>query len=98
MDEIYRLEKVETEPVDFPIEGVEVNRPLKTGNYRTGRAGASWKNLSGAGEGGKSQTSYLLDAESIILCGVVLCFLKGGRFCSISRPSDSFRAFLTLFH
>lgn len=29
MDEIYRLEKVETEPVDFPIEGVEVNRPLK---------------------------------------------------------------------
>ena len=29
MDEIYRLEKVETEPVDFPIEGVEVDRPLK---------------------------------------------------------------------
>lgn len=30
MDEIYRLEKVETEPVtDFPIEGVEVNRPVE---------------------------------------------------------------------
>ena len=28
MDEIYRLEKVETRPVDFPIEGVEVNEPL----------------------------------------------------------------------
>jgi len=29
MDEIYRLEKVETVPVDFPIEGVEVNRPVE---------------------------------------------------------------------
>ena len=30
MDELYRLEKVETVPVtDFPIEGVEVNRPVK---------------------------------------------------------------------
>ena len=30
MDEIYRLEKVETVPVDdFPIEGVEVNRPVR---------------------------------------------------------------------
>ena len=28
MDEIYRLEKVETVPVDFPIEGVEVNEPV----------------------------------------------------------------------
>ena len=28
MDEIYRLEKVETVPVDFPIEGVEVNEPI----------------------------------------------------------------------
>ncbi len=30
MDEIYRLEKVKTVPVtDFPIEGVEVNRPME---------------------------------------------------------------------
>ena len=30
MDEVYRLEKVETVPVtDFPIEGVEVNRPVR---------------------------------------------------------------------
>lgn len=29
MDEIYRLEKVKTKPVDFPIEGVEVNEPLE---------------------------------------------------------------------
>ena len=30
MDEIYRLEKVETVPVtDFPIEGVEINRPVE---------------------------------------------------------------------
>lgn len=30
MDEIYRLEKVETVPVeDFPIEGVEVNTPVE---------------------------------------------------------------------
>ena len=30
MDEVCRLEKVETVPVtDFPIEGVEVNRPVK---------------------------------------------------------------------
>ena len=30
MDELYRLEKVETVPVtDFPIEGVEVNRPVE---------------------------------------------------------------------
>ena len=30
MDELYRLEKVETVPVtDFPIEGVEVNRPVR---------------------------------------------------------------------
>lgn len=30
MDEIYRLEQVPTEPVtDFPIEGVEVNRPVE---------------------------------------------------------------------
>ena len=30
MDEIYRLERVETVPVtDFPIEGVEVNRPAE---------------------------------------------------------------------
>lgn len=29
MDEIYRLEKVDTIPVDFPIEGVEVNEPVK---------------------------------------------------------------------
>lgn len=30
MDELYRLEKVETVPVtDYPIEGVEVNRPVK---------------------------------------------------------------------
>ncbi len=30
MDEIWRLEKVETVPVlNFPIEGVEVNRPVK---------------------------------------------------------------------
>lgn len=28
MDEIYRLEKVQTVPVDFPIEGVEVNEPI----------------------------------------------------------------------
>jgi peptidyl-prolyl cis-trans isomerase B (cyclophilin B) len=28
MEEIYRLEKVETIPVDFPILGVEVNRPV----------------------------------------------------------------------
>lgn len=28
MDEIWRLEKVETVPVDFPIEGVEVNEPV----------------------------------------------------------------------
>lgn len=29
MEEIYRLEKVETVPVDFPIPGVEVNRPVE---------------------------------------------------------------------
>lgn len=29
MDEIFRLEKVKTEPVNFPIKGVEVNRPLE---------------------------------------------------------------------
>ena len=30
MDEIYRLEKVDTVPVtDFPIAGVEVNRPVE---------------------------------------------------------------------
>lgn len=29
MDEIYRLEKVPTVPVDFPIEGVEVNEPVE---------------------------------------------------------------------
>lgn len=29
MDEIYRLEKVATVPVDFPIEGVEVNKPVE---------------------------------------------------------------------
>lgn len=29
MDEIYRLEKVKTIPVDFPIEGVEVNEPVE---------------------------------------------------------------------
>lgn len=29
MDEIVRIGSVATEPVDFPIEGVEVNRPLK---------------------------------------------------------------------
>ncbi len=29
MEEIRRLEKVETEPVDFPIPGVEVNRPIE---------------------------------------------------------------------
>lgn len=29
MDEIWRLEKVETVPVDFPIEGVEVNEPIE---------------------------------------------------------------------
>ena len=29
MDEIYRLEKVKTVPVDFPIEGVEVNEPVE---------------------------------------------------------------------
>lgn len=28
MEEIYRLEKIETVPVDFPIPGVEVNRPI----------------------------------------------------------------------
>lgn len=28
MEEIYRLEQVKTVPVDFPIEGVEVNRPV----------------------------------------------------------------------
>ena len=28
MEEIRRLEQVETVPVDFPIEGVEVNRPV----------------------------------------------------------------------
>lgn len=28
MEELYRLEKVDTRPVDFPIEGVEVNEPL----------------------------------------------------------------------
>lgn len=28
MDEIYRLEQVETIPVDFPIPGVEVNQPV----------------------------------------------------------------------
>ncbi|WP_405319071.1 peptidylprolyl isomerase [Frisingicoccus sp.] len=28
MDEIYRLEKVPTVPVDFPIPGVEVNEPV----------------------------------------------------------------------
>ncbi len=28
MDEIYRLEQVETIPVDFPIPGVEVNEPI----------------------------------------------------------------------
>ena len=28
MEEIYRLEKVETVPVKFPIPGVEVNRPV----------------------------------------------------------------------
>lgn len=28
MEEIYRLEKVETVPVDFPVPGVEVNRPV----------------------------------------------------------------------
>ena len=29
MEEIWRLEKVETIPVDFPIEGVEVNQPVE---------------------------------------------------------------------
>lgn len=29
MEEIWRLEKVETIPVDFPIEGVEVNEPVE---------------------------------------------------------------------
>ena len=29
MDEIYRLEGVKTVPVDFPIEGVEVNKPVE---------------------------------------------------------------------
>lgn len=29
MDEIYRLEKVKTVPVDFPIPGVEVNEPVE---------------------------------------------------------------------
>ncbi len=29
MDELWRLEQVETVPVDFPIEGVEVNEPVK---------------------------------------------------------------------
>ena len=29
MEEIWRLEKVETVPVDFPIEGVEVNEPVE---------------------------------------------------------------------
>jgi peptidyl-prolyl cis-trans isomerase B (cyclophilin B) len=29
MDEIFRLEKVPTRRVDFPIEGVEVNEPLQ---------------------------------------------------------------------
>lgn len=29
MDEIIRIGSVATEPVDFPIEGVEVNRPLQ---------------------------------------------------------------------
>lgn len=29
MDEIYRLEKVPTVPVDFPIKGVEVNEPVE---------------------------------------------------------------------
>lgn len=29
MDEIWRLEKVPTRPVDFPIPGVEVNEPLE---------------------------------------------------------------------
>lgn len=29
MEEIWRLEKVETVPVDFPIEGVEVNEPIE---------------------------------------------------------------------
>lgn len=28
MEELYRLEKVDTRSVDFPIEGVEVNEPL----------------------------------------------------------------------
>ena len=29
MDEIWRLEKVKTRPVDFPIPGVEVNEPVE---------------------------------------------------------------------
>ncbi|MCD8337343.1 MAG: peptidylprolyl isomerase [Lachnospiraceae bacterium] len=29
MDELWRLEKVQTVPVDFPIPGVEVNRPVE---------------------------------------------------------------------
>lgn len=29
MEELWRLEQVETIPVDFPIEGVEVNRPIQ---------------------------------------------------------------------
>ena len=29
MDEIRRLEKVKTRPVDFPIPGVEVNEPVE---------------------------------------------------------------------
>ena len=28
-DEIWRLEKVKTRPVDFPIPGVEVNEPVE---------------------------------------------------------------------
>ena len=29
MDEVWRLEKVETTPVDFPVPGVEVNKPVE---------------------------------------------------------------------
>ena len=29
MEEVLRLSRVETEPVDFPVPGVEVNRPIE---------------------------------------------------------------------
>lgn len=87
MDEIYRLEKVKTVPVDFPIPGVEVNGARGTRNHRSRRTGPPRPDLPGADPHESAEPAALLEEKTVIR--KVLCREMEGFFtwCAMSEKT-----------